>query len=270
MRIVNLASGSKGNSTFLCYGESKILIDAGLSEKNLEARLKEIDEDLSFIKAVIVTHEHVDHVRAIKNLAKKYDMEFFVRKKLAESGFFADVAFKEGKLHLIEDQMFSVGDFDILPVSVSHDAVDPVAYVACVHGSQAKAGFITDLGFVSESIKQQFAGVKMAFLESNYDEKMLFGGRYPYLVKQRIAGREGHLSNDQSLELAKFLYSTGTKCFILSHLSENNNTPEIAYSNYANFFESQGLVLDKDVFIRISFQERHGNNFNLKEEWNGK
>ncbi len=270
MRIVNLASGSKGNSTFLGFGESKILIDAGLTEKNIKTRLSEIGERIEDIKAVIVTHEHVDHVRAIKSLAKNYDMEFFVREKLADSGFFADVKFKEGKLHKITDTVFNVGDFEILPVSVSHDAIDPVAYVVSIHGSQAKAGFITDLGFVSDLVKKEFAGVKMVFLESNYDEKMLFGGKYPYLVKQRIAGNKGHLSNEQSLELAKYLFDSGTKCFILSHLSENNNTPEIAYSNYANFFESRGFVLDKDVFIRLSFQERHGNNFNLKEEWNGK
>ena len=195
MRIVNLASGSKGNSTFLGYGESKILIDAGLTEKNIKTRLAEIGERIEDIKAVVVTHEHIDHVRAIKSLAKNYDMEFFVREKLADSGFFADVNFKEGKLHKITDLCFNIGDFEILPVSVSHDAIDPVAYVVSVHGSKAKAGFVTDLGFVSDLVKKEFAGVKMAFLESNYDEKMLFGGKYPYLVKQRIAGNKGHLSN---------------------------------------------------------------------------
>lgn len=269
MRIVNLASGSKGNCTFICYERTKILLDAGLTEKNIKERLSEIGEKLEDISGVVVTHEHIDHIRAIKALAKKYDIDFYIREKLADSDAMKEINFKEGKLHKISDKLFNVGDLEILPVGVSHDAVDPVAYVINVYGSTARVGFITDLGFVSDQIKKEFSGIKMAFLESNYDEQMLFSGKYPYLVKQRIAGTKGHLSNEQSLEFAKFLFASGTKCFILSHLSENNNTPELAFANYADFFAGEGFVLDKDVFIRLSFQERHGNNFSLKEEWNG-
>ena len=96
---------------------------------------------------------------------------------------------------------------------------------------------------------------------------MLVNGSYPYWLKQRILGEKGHLSNTQSLELAKFLFNNGTKCFVLSHLSENNNTQEMAYLNYISYFESNGFVLDKDVFVRLSYQDKHGNNFNLKEEF---
>ena len=115
----------------------------------------------------------------------------------------------------------------------------------------------------------QKAGYNFEIVSSNYDEKMLLGGSYPKIIKNRINGSQGHLSNEQSLEFAKFLFESGTKCFILSHISENNNTPELAYLNYANYFENQGLVLDKDVFIRLSFQNKHGNNFKLKEDGNG-
>ena len=270
MRIVNLASGSKANCTYIEYGDTKILIDAGLNEKQLRQELLNIGSNLESILAICITHEHVDHVRAVKTLAKKYDCEFFMKKELAESSFFSDVVFKDGKLRKFETTKFNVGDLEILPIDTSHDAIAPVGYVVNVFGSKSKALFLTDTGVVGENVKQNLKNVKMAFLESNYDEQMLLNGKYPYITKQRILSNKGHLSNVQSLELAKFLYQNGAKCFVLSHLSQNNNTPEIAYTNYADYFESQGLVLDKDVFIRLSFQERHGNNFNLKEEFDGK
>ncbi len=266
MRIVNLASGSKGNSTFVSHGETKILIDAGLTEKKLQETLIEINESLSNIQGVLVTHEHIDHIRAIKTLAKKYDMVFYVHKALAESSAFADIAFKEGKLFKFENTEFSVGELIITPFETSHDAIRPVGFVAKVFGKKEKAGFVTDIGVVSETVKRELQGSKIVFIESNYDEAMLLGGSYPKIIKNRIKSDVGHLSNTQSLELAKFLFETGTKCFVLSHISENNNTPELALVNYIDYFESQGYVLDKDVFIRLSFQNKHGNNFSLKEE----
>ncbi|MBR7172595.1 MAG: MBL fold metallo-hydrolase [Clostridia bacterium] len=269
MRIVNLASGSKGNSTFVHYGDTRILIDAGLTEKKLQETLAEIGENISDIQGVCITHEHIDHIRAVKTLAKKYDMVFYVRKELAESSAFSDVEFKEGKLFKFENDVFSVGEFEVKPFEVSHDAVKPVGFTVRVFGNNSKAGFVTDLGVVSETVKRELLGAKIVFIESNYDEKMLFGGKYPKIIKNRIDGTQGHLSNEQSLELAKFLFDGGTKCFVLSHISENNNTPELAYLNYANYFESQGFVLDKDIFIRLSFQNRHGNNFKVKEENDG-
>lgn len=266
MRIVNLASGSKGNSTFVSYGETKILIDAGITEKKLSELLVDIGEKISDIQAVCVTHEHIDHIKAIKTLAKKYDIKFYVHKKLAESSAFKDIEFKEGALFKFENDLLLIGDLEVKPFDISHDAISPVGFSVNVFKSKSKVSFLTDLGIVSESVKREIVGSKMIFIESNYDEKMLLSGSYPKITKLRINGQKGHLSNIQSLELAKYLYENGTKCFVLSHISENNNTYELAYLNYANYFESQGLVLDKDVFIRLSFQNKHGNNFNLKEE----
>ncbi len=270
MRIINLASGSKANSTFLHYGNTKILIDVGLSEKNLEKALISIGESLKNIYAVLITHEHIDHVKALKNLAKKYDIEFFIKSELVDSGYFSDVQFKENRLHKIENLKFNVGDFEVLAIETSHDAIAPIGFVLNVYNSKAKVAFLTDIGEVSMSIKQALDGVKMIFIESNYDEKMLISGQYPQIVKQRILGRKGHLSNEQSLELAKYLYQRGTKCFVLSHISQNNNLYELAYENYITYFESIGVKQNQDVFIRLSFQEKTGNNFNLKEEFDGK
>lgn len=267
MQIINLASGSKGNSTLVEYNETRILIDAGICEKKLKSTLNEVGNDLSKINAICVTHEHIDHIRALSALAKKTDIDFYVHEKLASSPALKEIDFKEGKLHIFSNNKFVIGELEIQPFDISHDAVAPVGFVVNVCGSKSKVGFATDLGVVFESVKQALAGVKMVFLESNYDEKMLWGGSYPYLIKKRIDGAKGHLSNVQSLELAKWLFEQGTKCFVLSHISENNNTYELAYVNYVDYFESQHLMLDKDVFIRLSFQNKHGNKFSLKEDF---
>ena len=267
MRIINLASGSKGNCTFVCYNDTKILIDVGLNEKQFIERLDTIGEKINDIVGVCITHEHIDHIRAMKTLSKKYEMDFYIHKNLAESSQLSDIVFKEGKLHKFIDQKFNIGDLEIHPFDTSHDAVAPVGFTVNVFGSKSKFGIMTDTGVVFDRAVKMLEHSKIVFIESNYDEKMLMSGSYPQILKQRVAGNKGHLSNKQSLELAKRLYESGTKCFVLSHLSENNNTPELAFLNYAQFFEEQGYVLDKDVFIRLSYQNRHGNNFSLKEEF---
>ncbi|MBQ8451955.1 MAG: MBL fold metallo-hydrolase [Clostridia bacterium] len=266
MHIVNLASGSKGNSTLVEFKNSLLLIDVGLTEKKLKERLAEVGKNLSEVLFVCITHEHIDHIRGLEVLAKKYDMEFFVHKKLAESEQFKRIEFKEGKLHTFETEKFNAGDFEITPFDVSHDAVAPVGFTVNVVSSKSKVGFVTDLGIVTDTVKKALVGSKIVFIESNYDRDMLLGGKYPYLTKMRIDGDHGHLSNEQSLMLASYLYDGGTKCFVLSHISENNNTYEKAYLNFASFFEGKGLTLDSDVFLRLSFQNKHGNNFTLNEE----
>lgn len=269
MQIINLASGSKANTTFLSFNDTKILIDAGLSEKKIKEQLSKIGESLENINAILITHEHVDHIKAVKTLAKNTNILFFMHKTLAESEFISDISFKEGTLRIFEDKKFNVGDFEIEPIEVSHDAIRPVAFAINVHGSKSRVGFLTDLGFVGENIKKILKGVKIIFLESNYDEQMIDGGPYPYIVKQRIKGEKGHLSNVQSLEFAKYLYENGTKVFVLSHISQNNNTYEKAYVNYASYFENRGLSIGKDVIIKVSFQDKIGNKFSIKEDYDG-
>lgn len=266
MRIVNLASGSKGNATFVEHENTKLLIDAGISEKELAKRLGDIGKELSEIDAVLITHEHTDHVKAVKTLAKKYDINFYIETGLADSEFFKDVCFKDGKLHKILLESFVVGSIVVQPFAVSHDAISPVGYVLNGKGCKSKVGFATDLGIIDENVKNALKNAKLLFLEANYDENMLFAGNYPYIVKKRIASQKGHLSNLQALELADELYNCGTKCFVLSHISENNNTEEKAYSCFAEHFKEKGLSLDKDIYIRLSYQNKRGNNFVLKEE----
>ncbi len=266
MRIVNLASGSKANSTFVSFENTKLLIDAGLSVRDLSARLTSIDEKIEEIDAILITHEHSDHIKGLATLVKRYGMDVYVHQKLADSGIFGGINFKQGELKTFNENLFSVKQIEVLPFKISHDAICPVGFVLNAVSSNSKVGFVTDTGMVTDAMLQALSGVKMAFIESNYDENMLLSGFYPAEVKKRILSNVGHLSNLQSVELAEKLYIAGAKCFILSHISENNNNRELAYKNYKSFFENQGLVLDKDVYIRLSFQDKCSNNFNLKED----
>lgn len=270
MRIVNLSSGSKANSTFVGFNDSKILIDAGLVEKKLCEELLAIGENILNIKAIFVTHEHVDHIRAIKTLSKKFDIDFYFHEGVVSSGAISDIKFREGRLHTFSDGLINIGDLQIQPFDISHDAAAPVGFVVNVFGSTSRAGFATDLGIVSDGVKRALAGTKIVFLESNYDEEMLAGGPYPFILKRRIAGEKGHLSNVQSLELAKYLYDNGTKCFVLSHISENNNTYELALANFVDYFANNNIKLNQDVIVKVSRQMQHGNNFTLREEYDGK
>ena len=135
-----------------------------MPEKLLVQHLNEINERIENITAIFVTHEHIDHIRAIKNLAKKYDMDFYFHQDLINSGKLDDIKFKEGKVRGFTTDIVNIGDLQVQPFEISHDAVRPVGFVVNVFGSRSKAGFATDLGVVSDSVKQMLSGVKIVFL----------------------------------------------------------------------------------------------------------
>lgn len=266
VKIVNLASGSKGNSTLICTDKTKVLVDVGISESKLKKRLSEVGENIGAIDAIFITHEHCDHILGLESILKKRKITVFVHKKLLKSGVFDKYNSMESFVPF-DCEKFEYKGLEVVPFETSHDSICPVGFTFSVCGSKSKVGFLTDTGAITEQSERALLGSKIVFLETNYDEQMLENGTYPERLKRRIAGAKGHLSNSDSLDFAVKLFASGTKCFVLSHISQNNNTGEIAYAKFASFFESQGLVLDKDLFIRLSFQDKHGNNFNLKEEF---
>lgn len=270
MRIVNLFSGSKGNCTFVGSANTKILIDAGKTAKKIVSELESIGEKMSDIRAILVTHEHDDHIHAIKSLAKSYNFDVFVHKNLLSSGDFMALGVEEGRIHTFDENAFEVGDLEIVPFKIFHDSVSPVGFCVGVKSSEAKVGFVMDTGTFDETMVKALKKAKIVFIEANYDENLLRNGNYPAQIKRRIASDHGHLSNAQSLEFAKRLFKGGTKCFVLSHISENNNSREIAYSNYADYFAGGGYEIEKDVILRVTFQNKHGNNFILNEDFDGK
>lgn len=224
MRVCLLASGSKGNSIYIETEESRILIDAGLSGKELQKRLAAIAVEPSDIDALFITHEHSDHVRGVLPFSNRFNTPVFLHHKTI--GVFP------GRERLKTHQEFDSGcsifmkDAAITPFPVTHDAIAPVGFtIETVHG---RIGVATDLGIATRLVVEQLKSCRILVLESNHDEELLRDGPYPWELKQRISSRHGHLSNNDSAELLTALLSTKLEAVFLAHLSEQNNRADLA------------------------------------------
>jgi len=219
MRVCTLASGSSGNSLYIETENTKILVDAGISRKQLTLRLEKIGVGLSEIDAVIITHEHSDHTHAIKRL----DIPTYVTSATVH-------LWKDKVTHLEEfesDSQFTIKDLLVTPFSVPHDALDPVGFTLESSDDQ-KIGIVTDIGSVTSLVKERLKHSNILLIEFNHDSEILLYSHYPWDLKQRIKGRLGHLSNNQASELLHDLIHGGLRHVILGHLSQVNNRPEVA------------------------------------------
>ena len=225
LRVCVLASGSKGNCTLVATDRTRVLIDAGLSRRETFARLALAGEPADRFDAIVISHEHSDHVGGLRVLAADLKVPVFINDLTREAIASERV---DGTLfqHIAAGEKFAVGDLEITPFSVPHDAIDPVAFTLESQG--LKIGVVTDLGYVHEVVKQRVRGCDCLVIESNHDLDMLKVGPYPWHIKQRVMSRHGHLSN---LATAGFLsedYDGEAQVLVLAHLSETNNHPEIA------------------------------------------
>lgn len=258
MRVVNLGSGSKGNATFIEAGNVKLLIDAGLSMREIQARLESINEKLDNIDAVIITHEHTDHIKSFLQILSHYKAHGYVHETVKS---FLKVTKQEimDKISFISLYKFNIGDVTLYPFKLPHDSVCCLGFIIEFKGK--RVAIVTDLGYMPNALLDSLVGCSLVYIESNHDVKMVQNCFYPRIVKQRILSEMGHLSNDQAAAVIVYLAKRGTKYFVLSHLSENSNTIEKAYLTSAKAVSNAGLELEKDVFIRYSRQDRPGNNF---------
>ncbi len=219
-----LASGSKGNAILVSNSCSRILIDAGLSCKELHRRMDQADIAASDLQGVVVTHEHQDHVRGVGVLSRRHDLPVYLTR-----GTLENLPQQVGTLaatHLFRDgHSFNIGDFHITPFSISHDAHDPVGLV--IESEGCKLGICTDLGVVTQLVRKKLEGCHGLVLEANHDVDLLINGPYPWHLKQRIRSRHGHLSNADSCELLNALFHDGLQSVVLAHLSETNNRPDL-------------------------------------------
>lgn len=220
-----LASGSTGNSAFLATSRTRILIDAGLSVRELCKRLQQIDETPERIDAVVITHEHSDHIAGLVRLLRKckFRVPVFLTRLTAP-----EIDWETGDpcLELFQAGMsFTIGDIEISSFSIPHDARDPVGF--CFRAEGVRVGLATDLGYIPDSLRFHLRGVDLLMLESNHDIEMLKVGPYPWVVKQRVMGRRGHLSNDVVCDYLSTDLDRSTATLVLGHLSEHNNHPEI-------------------------------------------
>ncbi|MEW5737254.1 MAG: MBL fold metallo-hydrolase [Thermodesulfobacteriota bacterium] len=227
LTLCSLGSGSAGNAVYVSDGETSVLIDAGFSGKELQGRMALAGLDPASVRAVVVTHEHQDHLRGVGILCRRLSAAaWFSRETFQASrqavGKLVDVnLFSPGK-------QFTVGKLSFAPFSTSHDAADPVGFT--VTGGGVKIGIATDLGVATKVVAHHLQGCRAILLEANHDPKMLEEGPYPWHLKQRVRSRLGHLSNQDSRDLLGSVLSPCLGHIILGHLSETNNRPEIALS----------------------------------------
>lgn len=228
LSVVSLFSGSKGNCTLVTAGEDRILIDAGRTAKAVVSALGSVGCEMENISAIFVTHEHCDHVSALPVLAKRYGMPIHMTRRSAEAMPLVEGSPLIGclKLHDGEFRVILPGGAEICAFSVPHDSRECVGYRITFEGRSI--GVVTDIGYVTKRVFDMLFGCDTVMIEANHDKDMVRNGRYPEALKQRILSGGGHLSNDDCAELVSMLAKNGTRHIILAHLSEENNTPDIA------------------------------------------
>ncbi len=334
VRFTVLASGSKGNSTVISGGRTRILVDAGLSCRELFRRMKLAGEDPAALDAIVITHEHQDHVNGLAVTARKLGIPVYFteathrawmrwltprrqmtyaqwlelcrkqaaeRQAEAESSAVEDTpnpaeadpeeleadsqppvssapagrvpepssarppSFKDDPTWLpaVEyfqaGQPFAIGDIDVSPFTIPHDAADPVGFVFLAEG--VRMGFATDLGYIPPNVKAQLRALDLLLLESNHDLEMLRDGPYPWPVKQRVLSRVGHLSNDATAEFLSTGYDGQAAYVILAHLSENNNLPELARVAAEGALEGRASLLANRLLLAAQHEPLSAINF---------
>ncbi len=229
MRFVSIASGSSGNCIYVGTEKSHILVDAGISNKRIEQGLHEIGVKGSELTGIVITHEHSDHIRGLGVLSRKHGVPIYATPETLEEISRTSSLGKvpEELFHPIFPEVsFTIGDMEVLPFSIDHDAANPVAY-RISHGRKQVA-VATDMGHYDQRIINYLQGLDALLLESNHDIRMLETGPYPYYLKRRILGDHGHLSNETAGRLLNDILHDNLKAVLLGHLSKENNYPELA------------------------------------------
>ncbi len=237
MRVCLLASGSKGNAIFVDTGSSRILVDAGLSAGEILKRLAGVGVEGTELDAVLISHEHTDHIRGAGALCRKLKIPLLLSYPTCR-----EISISLRKIDVVEFESgypFMFKDMLIDPFPITHDACDPVGFsIECRDG---KIGIATDLGIATRLIKEKLRGSRILVLESNHDEEMLLNGPYPWHLKQRIKSRHGHLSNTESTQLLEEIIHPELEGLFLAHLSEVNNDPVIACNAATLLLEAQNI-----------------------------
>jgi phosphoribosyl 1,2-cyclic phosphodiesterase len=255
MKFCVLGSGSKGNATYIEADGVHVLIDAGFSGKELTRRLQLIGVAVEDISAILVTHEHHDHIHGAGILSRKHGISVYINKPTARAG--EKRLGKVERLHFFDTgQPFTIGAVRVHPFSISHDTADPVGFV--LEASGRRLGYCTDTGMVSRLVQQRLAGCHGLILECNHDPQMLSDGPYPLHLQQRVRSREGHLANLDAAEFIGELLHRDLRHVVLAHLSETNNQPKLALDTVTGFLATEKTGCDFPE-ISLGWQDRPGN-----------
>lgn len=228
--IASLNSGSNGNCYYVGNQTEAVLIDAGLSCREIEIRMRQCSLETQKLKAIFVSHEHTDHIKGLSTLAHKYQLPVYITPETAKNG---PRLIRHLSQPFTAHQPVQIGGITVTPFGKEHDAADPHSFVVSYAG--INIGVITDIGTVCDQVIHYFKQCHAAFLESNYDEVMLANGKYSQVLKNRISGGKGHISNTQALELFIAHKPPFMTHLLLSHLSRENNTPELAKATFEPF-----------------------------------
>ena len=252
MQVHVLASGSTGNAIFLDFKHTKILVDAGISTRRINNSLAELGTSIEALDGVFITHEHRDHVSGLATMTKKYNVPVYASMNTWSAMYCRELIPAQCCKMLTES--LDIGQIKVEPFSISHDAADPVGF-RFFHGSR-KCSVVTDLGFVTETVKNAIALSDILVLESNHDIEMLEKGPYPWNLKRRIMGNRGHLSNfDAGWTLAR-LERKPTMQVFLAHMSQKNNDPELAMHTVSTILTQQGCALDSEIQLHRTYPDR--------------
>lgn len=255
MDILSLRSGSRGNASLVSGGNTKLLVDCGVSGKSVTSALADVDVYPEDISAIAVTHEHIDHIAGIGVMMRRYHIPVW-----ANAATWTAMESQVGKIDkslvniFDNDSSFEIGEIGVKPFSIPHDAADPVGY-SFMCGNE-KVAVATDIGELKKDLFEAIRGSKTVLLESNHDVNMLEIGKYPPQLKRRIRGKLGHLSNDDAGRAAEFLVRLGTERIILGHLSEENNYPELARQTVICVLNDAGIKCGRDVLLGVALPQQ--------------
>jgi len=237
--ISSLNSGSNGNCYYVGNNNEAILVDVGISCREIEKRIKRLNLSIQKIKAVFISHEHTDHIRGLCSFIKKYSVPVYITTPTLQFSrlYFERATTRDFKPH----ETVTVGELKVTAFPKLHDASDPYSFtISC---SNIKVGIFTDIGLPCQNVIDNFKQCHAAFLEANYDDEMLENGNYPYHLKKRIRGERGHLSNKQALELFKRYRPSFMTHLVLSHLSQNNNSPKLVEDLFTQHADGVKMIV---------------------------
>jgi phosphoribosyl 1,2-cyclic phosphodiesterase len=242
--IASLNSGSNGNCYYVGDGEDAVLIDAGISCRETEKRMKRLGLEIGDVRALFITHEHSDHIRGVEGISKKYNLPVYITQGTLKQ---SRLGISKSLVNVFAAyESIAVGGLSVIAFPKQHDAIDPHSFL--VKSKGITIGVLTDIGDVCEHVIRNFKKCDAAFLEANYDEEMLDNGRYPIFLKNRIKSEKGHLSNAQALELLLSHKKPALSHLFLAHLSKDNNSPELAL----NLFQKHSGSTQVEVASRYT------------------